>query len=237
MVLCQCYRACRTVRPMDQPWARLYREPTRRRWRLGAGCTGRGRAGRRLFFVTPALIGLALATAACGSTKAGIASSSSTGPGGSSNAGGTRSSQSTNSPSAVGFSHCMRSHGVPNFPDPTDDGALPKVSPPQLGVSSSLFNVAERACQDLLPAGTDDVFPAGEVQQLLTGMLMFSQCMRSDGVPNWPDPTTDPEGRPEFPLSNVPGTDRSYWHSARITHELEQCQHLLPPALGGTPIG
>ena len=131
----------------------------------------------------------------------------------------------------------MRSHRVPNFPDPTGNGALPKVSPRQLGVSSSQLNAAERACQDLLPAGTDDMFPPGEVQQLLIGMLVFSKCMRSDGVPNWPDPTTDSEGRPEFPLSNVPGTDRSYWHSPRITHEVEQCQHLLPPALAGTPIG
>jgi hypothetical protein len=222
---------------MGRSRARLYRDPRRRLWRIAAGGTGRGRPGQRLLFVTAALIGLALAIVACGSTKAGTASPSSTRPVGSPNGRATTSSQTMNSPSAVGFSHCMRSHRVPNFPDPTGNGALPKVSPPQLGVSSSEFNVAERACQDLLPAGTDDVFPSGEVQQLLTGMLRFSRCMRSDGVPNWPDPTTDPEGRPEFPLSNVPGTDRSYWHSPRVTHEVEQCQHLLPPALGGTPIG
>ena len=75
------------------------------------------------------------------------------------------------------------------------------------------------------------------MQQLLIGMLRFSQCMRSHGVPNWPDPTTDSEGRPEFPLSSVPGTDRNYWHSRRITHVGNECQYLLPPALGGTPVG
>jgi hypothetical protein len=51
---------------------------------------------------------LALLAAACSSGP------SSTGSGGSPNAGGSASS-----PSAVSYSHCMRSHGVPNWPDPT----------------------------------------------------------------------------------------------------------------------
>ncbi len=68
----------------------------------------------------------------------------------------------------------------------------------QLGVSSSQYQAAENACQDVLPAGIDDQFPPAEVPLLLTGMLNFSQCMRSNGVPNWPDPTTNP-GAPCFP--------------------------------------
>jgi hypothetical protein len=61
--------------------------------------------------------------------------------------------------------------------------------------------------------------------------------MRSRGVPNFPDPATDSEGRPEFPLENVSGTNRNYWHSPRITRTIDECQHLLPAALGGMPIG
>jgi hypothetical protein len=129
----------------------------------------------------------------------------------------------------------MRRHGVPNFPDPTGSGAIPKVSPQEL--NTPRFRAAERACQRLLPAGSDDMFPPGEVQQLLIGMLRFSHCMRSHGVPNWPDPTTDSAGRPEFPLEEVPGTNRSYWHQSRITHVIDECQHLLPSALGGMPVG
>ena len=41
--------------------------------------------------------------------------------------------------------------------------------------------MAQRAYKDLLPAGNNDMFLRGEVQQLLIGMLRFSQCMRSTG--------------------------------------------------------
>jgi len=145
-------------------------------------------------------------------------------------------SRSTNTPKPLGYSRCMRTHGVPSFPDPTSSGVLPKISVQEL--KSPQFQAAEKACQHLLPAGTHDQYSPGEAQQLLIGMLRFSRCVRSHGVPNWPDPTTDAEGRPEFPLSNVPGTNRSYWRSQRITHVANECQHLLPPALGGnTPVG
>jgi hypothetical protein len=130
----------------------------------------------------------------------------------------------------------MRSHGVPSFPDPTSGGDIPKVSVQQLGVSSSQFQAAEEACQALLPVGSDDMFPPGEVQQLLVGMLQFSQCMRSHGVAGWPDPTTDSEGQPLFQLSTH-GFTRQEARSPTISRAIGQCQHLLPAALGGTPIG
>jgi Secretory lipase len=46
----------------------------------------------------------------------------------------------------------MRSHGVPDYPDPDSSGQLPKPSPAnetQLGVSDSQFNAAQAACQHL----------------------------------------------------------------------------------------
>jgi len=141
----------------------------------------------------------------------------------------------TNVEKALAYSRCMREHGVPTFPDPNSSGEIPKVSLREVDLPQ--FKAAEKACQHLLPPGTDDMFPPGEVQQLLIGMLRFSQCMRSHGVPNWPDPATDSEGRPEFPLEGVPGTSRSYWHQPRINHTIDECQYLLPPALGGVPIG
>ena len=82
----------------------------------------------------------------------------------------------------------MRSHGVPNLPDPqpgTSNAKFPGAQ--QLGVGSSQLSAAENACRHLLPAGIDDRFPPAEVQLLLPGMRRFSQCMRSDGVPNWLD--------------------------------------------------
>ena len=131
--------------------------------------------------------------------------------------------------SALGFTRCMRAHGVATFPDPTGSGAVPKVSLQQLGVSSSQFDAAQSACQRLLPAGSEDVFPPGEVQQLLPGMRRFSQCVRAHGMPNWPDPTIFSGGRLGFNLVGVSNVDPT---SRAVT----ECQHLLPSALGGLPV-
>ncbi len=113
-------------------------------------------------------------------------------------------------PASVAYSQCMRSHGVPNFPDPAG-GVLPKVSAQALGVSSSRLQVAQGACQHLLPATGGSltassirqcylagVCPQALVQQALSAGREFAQCMRSHGVPDWPDPTLDTRGAPAF---------------------------------------
>src|SRR5262252_426722 len=84
---------------------------------------------------------LALLAAGCGGGP------SSAGSGGSPAAGG-----SADPTSAVAYSHCVRGHGVPNYPDPGSGGTLPKVSAQQLGVSNSRLQAARRARQHLLPA-------------------------------------------------------------------------------------
>jgi hypothetical protein len=169
---------------------------------------------------------LALLAAACGGSPPAAA-----GSGGSPNAGGSASSP------LLAFSRCMRVHSVPNFPDPqaSSDGKLPSAQ--DLGVSSSGYQAAANACQRLLPAGANDRFPPAEVQLVLIGMREFSQCVRSRGEPNWPDPITDSEGRPVFDLG-AHGITRGDYHSRQLQAMIDGCQHLLPSALGGgTPVG
>jgi len=136
----------------------------------------------------------------------------------------------------LAFAQCMRSHGVPNFPDPdaSSNGKFPSAQ--QLGVSDSQYQAADNSCQSRLPAGANDSFPASEVQQLLVGMLTFSQCMRSHGVTAWPDPTVNSSGQPLFELSSH-GISRAEAHSQRMATVENGCSHLLPSALGGVPIG
>ncbi|HEY1829778.1 MAG TPA: hypothetical protein VGG38_05985 [Acidimicrobiales bacterium] len=127
----------------------------------------------------------------------------------------------------------MRAHGVPNFPDPASGGVLPKVNVEQLGVSNAQFQSAQSACQDLLPnngGSTTECFSTGDcppalMQTLMNGMLRFARCMRSHGVPNWPDPTVDSKGSPGFNLVAVQGTD---WESPQIDNTLGECQRALP---------
>ena len=149
----------------------------------------------------------------------------------SSNAGG-----SANAP-LVAFSRCVRSHGVANFPDPQAGASNAKFpSAQQLRVSSSQLSTAETACQRLLPVGVDDQFPQAEVPLLLRGMLPFSSCMRSHGVPNFPDPAVDSEERPIFPLSTH-GISLNYSHSQQFNTAMGKCQNLAPRQLGGLTFG
>jgi hypothetical protein len=171
---------------------------------------------------------LALLAAACGGSP------SSTGSGGSPDAGG-----SATPPSAVAYSACMRSHGVPKFPDPPSSGQIPKTSAQLLGVSSSQLRATQRACQHLLPSTSGSLqqqaqqcvlagdCPAAVVQQMLTSGRRFAVCMRSHGVLNWPDPTIDTgahQGVPFFNLSKE-GIDD---HSPQISRKMNECGRLTP---------
>jgi hypothetical protein len=144
---------------------------------------------------------------------------------------------SSSSPSAVAYSACMRSHGVPNFPDPGSGGAIPKGDAQHFGVGTAQFQSAQHACQQLIPpAGSLDqqsqqCFEAGDcppavVQQILTAQRRYAACMRSHGLPKFPDPVIDSEGRPVFAWSiSKTGMDP---HSAQYEAKEDICQRQAP---------
>jgi hypothetical protein len=139
----------------------------------------------------------------------------------------------------------MRSHGAPNYADPDSSGQLPKPDAHHLGVSSTQLQAAQQACQHLLPitgrainAGSvqqcmmADDCPRALVQEVLTEERSFAECMRSHGMPNWPDPTTDSQGRPVFAISISKDGFNPY--SKPIWAKGNQCSHLMPD-LPGAP--
>jgi hypothetical protein len=92
----------------------------------------------------------------------------------------------------------MRSHGVPNFPDPSNNGhggieiqssqragsgASTKVN--GVAVNGPAFQAAMQSCRSKLPNGGR---PGPMSASQRAAMLRFSQCMRTHGVPNFPDP-------------------------------------------------
>jgi len=91
---------------------------------------------------------------------------------------------------ALAFSACMRSHGVPNFPDPTggsNGGVQVNISSGSgINPNSPAYQAAQRSCQSLLPAGkaSGSINPTARTQ-----VLRYAACIRSHGVPNYPDPT------------------------------------------------
>lgn len=133
-----------------------------------------------------ALIAGTLAIAGCGS--------SSNKPGGSS----TSSQHSKLTADAIAMAQCMRSHGVPNFPDPdvSGNGISVKIqSGSGLNPQSPSFQSAQKTCRHFLPG------PPGGANQAPSAateakMLAVAQCLRAHGITGFPDPTTHPPSSP-----------------------------------------
>src|SRR5947209_36426 len=114
--------------------------------------------------------------AACGST--GQPSGTATGAG----------SPSPNAGPALQFARCMRAHGVPNFPDPKGGSGGLQI-PDNVNPRSPSFRSAQKACKRFLPNGGT---PPATNPHDRAAALAFSKCMRSHGVPAFPDPALSP---------------------------------------------
>jgi hypothetical protein len=143
------------------------------------------------------LASAALLLAGCGggSSNPGVAHLSNTSAGSTANSGGQSSSREGGAPSQqkmVAFAQCMRSHGVPEFPEPTEGRLLFHSSNHNGHVSgfnpeSAQFQAAQKACAKLAPNGGKPPSPA-EQAKAQEQALKFSRCMRTHGVPSFPDP-------------------------------------------------
>jgi hypothetical protein len=161
--------------------------------------------------------GLSLVVSACGSSPGShVAQLGSTTTKSSSNL----SAASAQKNGAVAFSRCMRSHGVPAYPDPGSGGLLPKKTPQQVGVSPSEFQAAQGACIHLVPNGGQPT--QAQVQQYRSTMLSYARCIRSHGVSNMPDP--DSRGH----LNIGPGTDVAV-NSPQFQSAYQVCKSKLSP--------
>lgn len=150
---------------------------------------------------------------------------------------------SSSPPSAVAYSACMRSHGVPNFPDPANAGQIPKADPQQLGVSTSQYQAAQTACAHLIPAigstaeqqqetqcAMADNCSQAVVQQWMSGLRTLSGCLRTHGEPNWPDPVLTSQGLPHFNYDQA-GIDH---HSSQVLAKVDACIRLT--GFAGLPL-
>ena len=178
--------------------------------------------------LAPALVGLALLAAACGgSAGSGVARLASTTSTTVTEA-TTPSSRSTavsadpaHLDAALAFSRCMRSHGVPAFPDPDSDGGFPPLGQQALGVSKQTSRAAQEACGHLLSGG-GGVGTPGDRQEKLAFGLKVAQCLRTHRFPAFPDPTGSNQGLP-------PGLDPN---SPQFQASETRCEEQAQQALG-----
>ena len=127
---------------------------------------------------------------------------------------------------ALAYSACMRSHGLPDFPDPQQEPgggvSLQLKGGPgsDLNPNSSQFKAAQQACQHLQPQGMRGGGSNADPQQA----LQWASCMRSHGLPNFPDPSVS-NGVPQLDLSGT-GIDPG---SPQFQAAQQACRSQMPP--------
>ena len=185
---------------------------------LGAGCGGGAK--------TPTVAHLGSSTSSSSSSSNAGSSQS-----GSSSAGSSQSGSASPDSQAVAYSACMREHGVPDFPDPkvTTNGNEVKVAVRVTpGITGNpKFNSAQKACSKLIPGGgpgTGSNHPISLAEQ--AEYLKAAACIRTHGIPNFPDPTFSGGG---VHVSHK-GLDLN---SPQALKAEEACQSLIPGGLRG----
>jgi len=185
------------------------------------------------------LASTALLLAGCGgSSSQGVAHLSSSTSGSSATDGAGKSSTPESGASAqqkmVAYSQCMRTHGVPEFPEPTEGHLLIHSSDHNghvtgLNPQSSQFQAAQKVCGKLMPeGGTPSPAQQAKVQE---SALKLSQCMRTHGVPNFPDPTFSGGGA-RLTLK-AGGANEIDPNSPQFKAAQKTCQSLRPGPPGG----
>jgi hypothetical protein len=123
------------------------------------------------------------------------------------------SKNATNRDKAMKFADCMRENGVSAFPDPDASGEL-------------TIEKAIGACRDLEPGGFMGHKRSAQEQR---NGLEFAQCMRDNGVKDFPDPTND---GPLIDTSRIPSAAGRGAHSIPgFQAAVEKCRDALAGAL------
>jgi hypothetical protein len=68
--------------------------------------------------------------------------------------------------------------------------------------------------------------PPALAQQMLTADRKLARCMRSHGVPNFPDPTSGGSGGPFFNISRA-GISDAASHTQQFMAKLDECARLV----------
>lgn len=125
---------------------------------------------------------------------------------------------------ALNFTKCMRSHGVPDYPDPNSKGEfITTPGSPSPKEPHSVVRAALQACRHLWPAGGPGSLTAAQKQQRQQRALKFVQCLRVHGLADIPDPGANGS------ISLPKGMD----NSPQFKAAQRSCRSLQPPPGGG----
>jgi Tfp pilus assembly protein PilV len=172
---------------------------------------------RRTLRPLAALAILAVISAGCSKTAAQTSTSSS-----------AANTNAATRQQAAKFAECMRANGVKEFPDPDASGTYTIdgiANGSSLDTHSAAFKQAIAACNDLQPAGFIGHKRTAEEQE---NALKFAQCIRDNGVKDFPDPT--PDG-PLVDTNRIPSAaGRGGTSIPGLSQALEKCRDLAANA-------
>jgi hypothetical protein len=138
------------------------------------------------------LISICMAGAAAGCSGSHGGSQGAGSQGGGSQGGGTEQTIAV----MRQLAHCIRSHGMPGWPDPVIN---PLTNAPDWPPSAPRLPASiQQACQSIasrLPPDAQQSQPPTPAS--MQALVRYARCMRSHGVPNWPDPNA----LGEFPMT------------------------------------
>jgi hypothetical protein len=111
---------------------------------------------------------------------------------------------------ALAYAQCVRDNGYAEFPDPDPEGGFKFLIEPD---SVARFKAATAACRDLAPEGMRD---EGVTPEQLDALIKLSQCVRENGVPEFPDP--GPQGNYDLSGTGLGPGDK------RLDDAMKTCQ-------------
>ncbi|MGH9105793.1 MAG: hypothetical protein ACRDZX_08150 [Acidimicrobiales bacterium] len=151
-----------------------------------------GKSGTVALAALLAAVGFGLSACGGGSASPGVANAGSSTTTTVAASASNSSGESTVASEELQFAHCMRSHGVLNFPDPSASGGfLNAIAAAHINAQSPTDLAAEGTCKKYSPAG--HLTPAQSAAENAKA-VQFAQCMRSHRVPNYPEPISGPAG-------------------------------------------
>jgi hypothetical protein len=160
-------------------------------------------------------------SAGCGGTRSSGGTGTAAPAGTASSTGGNENLTARDK--AVKFSVCMRENGVSDFPDPNALGDFPSFG---ISVSPAEWKKALGACKELQPPGS---LSARLSPKQLSAALKFAQCMRENGVKDFPDPVN---GQPLIDTTRIPSSNRPGGMTI-LNAVAHKCSDLLRAAMEG----
>jgi hypothetical protein len=126
----------------------------------------------------------------------------------------------------------MRAHGLADFPDPNASGDIALGAGPgsDLDPNSAKFKAADEACKALRPGRN---LSSSDLAHIKAANIKYSQCMRSNGIADFPDPASDGT----LQVQATPGSDldQNNPHFKAAQKACERYMYVPPGGSDGGP--